>query len=104
MNKDPVLLSSQRLQAANLAFLQYDFGDTKIEATGGWEWTTPGNEITRVIFLAPVDEADSTEKAWFTVRFADNQSVDVIEVYAINYHGGIFGVESTTKSTAQLTV
>jgi len=94
MKKDPVLFSSQRLQAARLAFQQYDFQDTVIEDTGGWEWDSPGNEMSRTLFLAPIDDADSTEKARFTVRFADNDSVDVIEVYAINYYGTLFGAES----------
>ena len=94
MKKDPVLFSSQRLQAAQLAFQQYDFQDTVIEATGGWEWDSPGNEVRRTLFLAPIDDADSTEKAHFIVRFANNDSVDVVEVYAINYFGSLFGAET----------
>jgi hypothetical protein len=91
MKKDPVLFSSQRLQAASHAFASYDFGDTRIEATGGWEWTSPGTEMTRTLFLAPLEDADSTERAHFTVRFADVDSVDVVEAYALTFSGGELG-------------
>jgi hypothetical protein len=46
------------------------------------------------VFLVPQDEADSTERAHFVVRFAATDSTQVIETYAINYYGNLFGVQA----------
>jgi hypothetical protein len=92
MIQDRVRFNAERIRAAEAAFLSYDFGETEIEATGGWEWTQPGDEVSRPLFLAPLDSnAEATDKAFFNVRFATNESVEVIEAFAITESGSLFG-------------
>jgi len=85
-------LQQQRDAAANQAFEDYDFLDAGVEPPGGWEYVTPGTEMTRPVFLAPVEEDEGTEKVTFTVRFKGVSSAEVVEAYAITRHGNIFGV------------
>lgn len=93
-------LQQKRDAAATRAFEAYDFLDARVEGSSGWECVTPGTEMTRPVFLAPVEEEEGTEKVTFTVRFKDASSAEVVEAYAIAHHGNIFGVAHLPKATA----
>lgn len=82
-------LARERRTAAEREFAAYDFGETEVEGSGGWQWESPGTELHRVIFLAA--EESHTERAHFVVRFTDVGSAVVCESYAMTSHGGIFG-------------
>lgn len=86
------MLDNLRRAAADSAASTYEFGDDAGPSEmGGWEFTTPGDEWTRPIYLDPADEdSDTTIKAYFTVRF-EAGTAKVIEAYAIDYNGNIFG-------------
>lgn len=93
-------MQQQRDAAATRAFEAYDFLDARVEGSSGWEYMTPGTEMTRPVFLAPVEEDEGTETVSFTVRFRDASSAEVVEAYAITRHGNIFGVAHLPKATA----
>lgn len=80
-------LSEQRRHAAELAYSSYDFHGV-VEASNGWE--SSGDELTRVIFMAPDQYIESSERCVFNVRFRED-SAEVAEVYAISSQGVIFG-------------
>ncbi|MBC8742006.1 hypothetical protein F6X40_36315 [Paraburkholderia sp. UCT31] len=84
-------LIEQREAAANAAFEAYDFHDAQVEAVNGWEFCSPGTEMTRAIFLAPIEGGEGTDLAHFTVRFRGYDSAEIAEVYAIAQSGNIFG-------------
>jgi hypothetical protein len=94
---DTTSLAYRRQAAAERAFLAYDFKFLVLEGSGGWEFATPGREMTRAIFLAPLDESvEATDRAFFTVRFTVEQSAEVCAVYAINEHGQLLGARGAS--------
>lgn len=95
-------LQQLRDAAATQAFEAYDFLDARVEGSSGWEYITPGTEMTRPVFLAPVEEEEGTEMVSFTVRFKDASSAEVVEAYAITHHGNIFGVAHLQKGAADV--
>ena len=84
-------LGMRRQSAADRAFEQYDFG-TAVEASDGWESLRPGTYMTRRVYLADDERAGSaTVPCWFTVVFRHVDSDEVVEAYAMNEHGSVFG-------------
>lgn len=73
-----------RRRAADIAFLSYDFGAAnQVEDSSGWEYVTPGNEMTRKVFLRPIEESQTaTDVAHFTVVF-EPSSATIKEAYAM---------------------
>jgi hypothetical protein len=84
-------LTAKRQAAADAAFAAYDFG-ADVDATDGWEWLQPGTRMQCRVYLRH-DEASETGtvRCWFTVEFADVNSAEVAEAYAIDAHGNVFG-------------
>ncbi|PZR93466.1 MAG: hypothetical protein DI537_10110 [Stutzerimonas stutzeri] len=75
-------LETDRYEAAEAAWLSYDFSH-ELAAADGWERITPGNEWTRKIYLGR-DEADAeTVVGAFTVIF-ENASARVAEAFAVS--------------------
>ena len=65
-------LTTLRNEAADREWLDYDFSDNVVEDTNGWQYTTPGTEMTRVIFLKNTENPDGDSvKANFTVVFKE---------------------------------
>ena len=94
---DEGALESAREVAVDAQFANYHFGDgVKVEDSGGWERVSSGNEWTRPVFVR-VDQGVTSdapsEKLVFTVRFALHR-VDVVEAYAIDRKGCIWGAAS----------
>jgi hypothetical protein len=58
----------------------YDLGNYECEDCSGWEWTIPGNTMTRPIFLAGQEDEPSIA-AQFTVEFKDG-TAEIINAYA----------------------
>ena len=84
-------LQQTRDEVADQAFAAYDF-DADVVDSDGWSYDTPGNEMTRRIYIANEDDPDGDSiSAYFTVRFTNNTSADLEEAYAITRSGNIFG-------------
>ena len=89
-------LQDLRHQAANAAFEAYNFGSgVTVEETSGWEYDSPGSEMSRKVFYA-VDEAPDSDSqmAGFTVVFAGSESAVVVEAYAMTPQGCFMGAAS----------
>lgn len=90
IDKPGAQVQQERSKAADAAFAAYDFRGAGIEEVDGWEYTTPGVEMSRVFYVENEDGCDST-KCYFTVRFAAETSAEVIEAYAMGQFGNRFG-------------
>lgn len=91
---DHKALSEARHAAANREWESFQFGAAKVADACGWEFFTPGNSWTRLIFLAPIEERDApTDRGRFTVAFGE-KSADLIEAYAVNCDGQRIGRRS----------
>src|SRR3546814_5470623 len=77
-------LIERRRVAADAEFEGYDFDSVSIADTGGWQYTMPGNEMHRVIYVEDSDhpEVDSVT-AHFGVKFMADDSDEVVDAYAI---------------------
>ena len=78
-----------RQARAEAAFQSYSFGPgAYVEETSGWEYTTPGKEMARKVFLSFDDEegeeqAACTRVANFTVVFESESSAVVVGAYSL---------------------
>lgn len=79
---------------AENAFAEYEFGDgVMVTDTSGWDYTTPGHERTRKVYVETEPEDDGPAPRWalnFTVRF-DSASGALSEAYAMDEKGQIWG-------------
>ncbi|AQH05977.1 hypothetical protein A9R05_44305 (plasmid) [Burkholderia sp. KK1] len=79
---------------ADLAFSEYDFGTgVTVTDSGGWEYTTPGFERTRKVYVETEREDDGPAPRsvlTFTVRFSRSNG-SLAEAYAIDEKGNIWG-------------
>lgn len=48
-------LNNRREVAADTEWQNYEFGEGPPEAANGWEWETPGAEMSRVVFFPEID-------------------------------------------------
>jgi hypothetical protein len=84
MTDDPLsklnesILQQERSRIAENAFDDYDFQDQIVDSDG-WEYSTPGEEWTRVFYALNPRGGDSIRKV-FVVRFREG-SCDVDEAY-----------------------
>ena len=80
-------------KAANDAYESYDFGDgIEVTDAGTWEYTTPGLERSRRVYVESEREDDGPRPRWtlnFTVRF--NEAGNVEESYALDDKGQFWG-------------
>lgn len=78
---------------ANASFESYNFGDgVEVTDHGTWEYTTPGLERSRAVYVETPREDDGPAPRWklnFTVRF--NEAGDVVEAYALDEKGQFWG-------------
>lgn len=81
--------SELRQSAAERAFEEYNFDGVTVEEADGWESEVPGSEWRRVVYL--LDDDGQRERAYFVVRFRNNESAEVAEAYAITSKGVPFG-------------
>lgn len=81
-------------ELADDAFGAYDFGDgVEVTDTSGWEYSTPGLERSRKVFVETTQEDDGPAPRWvltFTVRFNAGDG-SIAEAYAIDDKGQIWG-------------
>lgn len=79
---------------ADKAFAEYVFGDgVMVTDTSGWEYTTPGHERTRKVYVETEREDDGPAPRWvlnFTVRF-DPATGSLSEAYAMDNKGQVWG-------------
>jgi hypothetical protein len=79
---------------ADQIFADYDFGSgVEVTDTGGWEYSEPGFERTRKVYVETEAEDDGPAPRWtltFTVRF-DPRGGAPSEAYAIDSKGQIWG-------------
>lgn len=79
---------------ADKAFADYEFGEgVMVTDTSGWEYTTPGHERTRKVYVETEREDDGPAPRWvlnFTVRF-DADSGALAEAYALDDKGQKWG-------------
>lgn len=87
---------------ADAAYAAYDFGDdVVVEDHVGWEYTSPGTEWSRAVYVRTDDEAEATARLTFTVRFDD--VARVVEAYAIDSKGQIWGAMPCPKAESSST-
>lgn len=86
---------------ADNAFAEYDFGDgVMVTDTSGWEYTTPGNERTRKVYIETESEDDGPAPRWvlnFTVRF-DPDTGSLSEAYALDNKGQVWGAMPSDRT------
>lgn len=79
---------------ADQAFAEYNFGEgVYVTDSSGWEYTTPGHERTRKVYVETDPEDDGPAPRWslnFTVRF-DPETCALSEVYAMDDKGQVWG-------------
>lgn len=87
---------------ADQAFAKYYFGEgVEVKDMSGWEYTTPGNERTRKVYVETAREDDGPAPRWtltFNVRFNDDGSL--AEAYAIDAKGAMWGTLHHQPATA----
>lgn len=75
---------------ADAAFQNYEFGDgVAVTDSSGWEYTTPGHERTRKVYVESYPEFGTPAERWalqFTVRF-DPETGQVADAYALDEKG-----------------
>jgi hypothetical protein len=77
-------LQDRRQYAANTAFVDYDFEDVTVAEASGWEYTTPGREMTRRLYT----DEDQSNSISFTVTFSSTDSSEIEAVGAIYTDSG----------------
>lgn len=90
-------MDDARREAADEAIDGYDFdSDAVVGEMDGWERTAPGDEWTRRVYIEsdPQDIDEDSTAVTFTVRFAPSEP-RVVEAYAIDDGGNIFGSAAT---------
>lgn len=79
---------------ADKAFAEYEFGEgVMVTDTSGWEYTTPGHERTRKVYVETEREDDGPAPRWtlnFTVRFDPTTGV-LSEAFAMDEKGQVWG-------------
>ena len=79
---------------ADQAFAEYNFGEgVYVTDSSGWEYSTPGHERTRKVYVETDPEDDGPAPRWslnFTVRF-DPETCALSEVYAMDDKGQVWG-------------
>ncbi|MBV7542181.1 hypothetical protein [Acidovorax sp. sic0104] len=99
-------MSKRKDQAeqADKAFADYDFGSSvEVTDTSGWEYTTPGDERKRKVFVETEREDDGPAPRsvlTFTVRF-DPESGSLVEATAIDGNGQVWGAMSDRAAIPQ---
>lgn len=87
---------------ADKAFAEYDFGDgVDVTDSSGWEYTTPGHERTRKVYVESVREDDGPAPSWtlnFTVRF-DPETGALQSATATDDKGQVWGNPAADLST-----
>lgn len=74
-------LDERRQIAADAAFEQHQ--QPGIVDADGWEWTTPGVEMTRTIYAESLNDPDGPSiRGHFTVVFASDSSAKIVDAYA----------------------
>jgi hypothetical protein len=75
-------LEDRRIDAADRALEDYKFVGFDVEDLDGWEWTSPGSTMTRVIWIDDREASGELRKATFTVVFQGDFSAIIVECYA----------------------
>lgn len=95
-------LQDRRQYVADAAFMEYDFEEVTACEAGGWEYTSPGREMTRKVYT---DEGGAHQSAAinFTVTFSSVDSSSIESVSALDSESGQqigrWGITDTTKET-----
>lgn len=88
---------------ADKAFAEYEFGDgVMVTDVSGWEYTTPGYERTRKVYVETKPEDDGAEPRCalnFTVRF-DPATGALSEAYAMDVKGQIWGAMPSLRKVS----
>lgn len=90
-------LQSDRHEAAQEAYEAYDFG-CSIEDHDGWDAVIPGNSMSRNVYIES-EPGGPVERVGFTVCFAPD-TAEVVECYALDGKGNLFGTPAPRGSTA----
>jgi hypothetical protein len=94
-------LLNQREAVANAQFDSFDFYDA-VEASSGWEYTTPGREMSKMVFIAndnqDEDEENVSERVVFKVVFKNCDSADIEEVYALYMNSGNYAGKAVSQA------
>lgn len=86
--QDSAALQQARHRAADAAFETYDFGaDLQVEDASGWEYTSGGDEYTRIVYALDEDSDthNASKRLRFVVRFGDGD--EVLSAQASNEQG-----------------
>ncbi len=90
-NEEPLDLDMLRRAVAEAISDLYKFGDgVTVHEISGWEWSTPGLEWTRSVYVSDTLGQVSTHKWRLVVRFKQDSGL-VDEAYALNSDGQMCG-------------
>lgn len=73
--------NATRTSAADLVLEAVELARYRVDEHDGWEWTSPGTEMAKSLYVAPYIQAPGvvdTEKARLVVRFASPDSSEVV--------------------------
>lgn len=76
-------LADKREEIADRIYEGFDFSYNVVDAHG-WEWTEPGKEMQRTVFVEdPDDNSAPSIAGYLVVRFQDEGSAVPVEAYAV---------------------
>ena len=103
----PVKVQNSHDQAslADKAFADFDFGEgVTVTDIGGWEYSHPGHERSRKVFVETEREYDGPAPRWtlnFNVRFNEVDG-SLVEAYALDQKGQPWGRMHETEQKAEV--
>lgn len=76
-------LADARLEIADRIYENFDFSYNIVDGQG-WEWTEPGKEMQKPVFVEDSDDNSAPSiPGYLVVRFQDEGSVMPVEAYAV---------------------
>ena len=86
-NEQISALQDRRNFVANAAFAEYDFATQNVLDASGWEFTSPGREMTRKVYVDCGPNKPS-QTVNFIVTFSNTESSSLEDVYALHSETG----------------
>ncbi|MFA5311719.1 MAG: hypothetical protein WC375_00205 [Methanomassiliicoccales archaeon] len=85
--KDKLQLERERI--ADEKFEEFNFHGLQVGDSDGWEYSTPGNAYTKVVYIENGENPDgNSQRCHFHVIFKSNTSAEIQEVYCLDAKTG----------------
>ena len=99
---ESVDLSGLRQMAADKEFASYEFGDSTVGETFGWEHPSTGNSWHRAVFFEPDDDFARSVRAEFAIEFAPDS--DQVLAATASIEGSPIGRRAGTSDNLDATL